>query len=572
MRSLLKLIPYLRPFSWLIFLSALLAIPLSLLRLGPAPLIRYLFDHLLIEKNPSKLILFPFILIGLYGLNFIVRFAHYYLLRIVIIRVNQKLKNRLFNHLLGLSADYFTHQSTGTLISRISSDPNYIDIGLSCINVIVREPLTLLFLFIYAMKINWRLTLMTLLIAPVIAWIFANTGKNLKRYLSQMTTVNAQLYSMLQESFVGIRMIKIFGLEGYIYTKFHKKTEHFSKLLLKTSLIEEAAHPMIELLTAIALSPIIYYGGLQVIHAQLTPGELFSFFAAFGMMMNPIRMMNDINMKIHQASAACERVFEVFDWKSNLTEVENPLPLKKLKNEIQFEKVSFAYPDAPKRFVLKEINFTIPKGNCVAIVGTSGSGKSSLVNLTTRLFDVTSGCISIDGQDIRSLQLQDLRQMITVVSQDIFLFDDTIEENIRCGKLLATYDEIQKAAEKAHALEFINHIPNGFKTQVGERGLKLSGGERQRISIARAFLSEAPILILDEATSSLDKGSEKIIQAALEELMKDKTTLIIAHRLSTIRQANQIIVLKEGKIIEQGQHHELLEKRGEYARFYELGG
>lgn len=570
MRSLLKLKPYVRPYLWLIVLSGALAIPLSAIRLGPAPLVKYMLDDLIVRKDASKLYLFPIAIIGLYALNFIVRFLHYYALRLVIIRVNQRLKSDIFRHLLGLSADYFTTQSTGTLISRTSSDPQYVDLGIACINVLLREPLTLIFLFGYALNLNWRLTLITILIIPAIGWVFAATGKKLKRYISKLQEVNARLFSSMQESYTGIRIVKMFRLEKYVYKKFRHRNKEYAGLLEKTSFLEEFSHPLVELLTAFALAPIIYYGGLQVITGKMSPGDLFAFFTTFAMMMNPIRLMNDVNIKLNSASAACERIFELFEWKSRLHESENPRAIRSFRHSLQLKEVSFAYPDAPEREVLKKISFTLLKGQTVALVGASGCGKSSLVSLIPRIFDPVKGSIEIDGTDIRFLSLDDLRKQIAVVSQDVFLFNDTIEENIRCGRLSATPAEIRDAARRAHALEFIEKIPGGFKSIIGDRGQKLSGGERQRISIARAFLREAPILILDEATSSLDSTSERAVQGALEELMKNRTTLMIAHRLSTIRTADQILVLKEGEIVEQGIHEQLLLSRGEYARFHEV--
>jgi len=569
MRSLLKLRPFIQPHWGLILISSCLAFPLAAIRLGPAPVVRYMLDDLLLRKDGSKLIWFPVALVGLYAVNFIVRFGHYFALKTVIIRVNQKLKNRIFEHLLGLSADYFTAQSTGTLISRTGVDPQYVDAGLACINVLIREPITLIFLFGYTLMTNWRLTLITLIVAPVLAWVFSATGRNLKRYISKITELSASLYSTLQESFTGIRMIKIFKLENYVHEKFLEKNEQSAQFLLKTSLMEEISHPLVEFLTALALAPIIYYGGLQVLVGKMTPGDLFGFFTAFALMMNPIRMLNDVNIKLHQASGACERIFEIFDWKSHLHEPLLPRPIEELRVGIQVRNVTFAYPDAPNRVVLKNVSFNIPKGKAMAIVGASGAGKSSLVNLLPRIFDVSSGSIQIDGHDIRELALDDLRRMIAVVSQDIFLFNDSVEENIRCGRLDATKAQIREAARRANALDFIETLPQGFESNIGDRGQKLSGGEKQRLSIARAFLRESPILILDEATSSLDATSERAVQRALDELMLNRTTLIIAHRLSTIRHADIILVLKDGEIVETGDHDDLMRLGGQYAEFHE---
>ena len=570
MKSLLKLKPYLRPYTGLIVISGILAIPLAALRTLPVVLVKHIIDDLFTNKDANKLIYFPAIFIGLYVVNFVVRFFHYYCLRVVVARVNQKLKNDLYEHLMGLSADYFTSQSTGSLISRVGVDPQSVDGGVAQLNVMVREPIQFLFLFGYAVKLNWKLTLITLAIFPPLAYVFSATGRNLKRYILRMADENARLYSTLQESFTGIRVIKTFRLEKFIRKKFRERSDAFTKFLLKTAILEELSHPMVELITAFALAGLIYFGGSQVLQGKMTQGDLLAFFTAFALMMNPLRNMNDMNMKLHTAAAACKRIFEVFDWKTNLREPANPSAKKTFEKEILFSNVRFAYPDTPQREVLKGINFKVPYGKAIALVGASGAGKSSLVSLLPRIFDITQGSISLDGHDIRELDLNDLRNLISVVSQDVFLFNDSVSENIRCGRLAASQEQIYEAAKHAHALDFIERMPEGFDTVIGDRGQKLSGGERQRLSIARAFLRQAPILILDEATSSLDSASERAVQSALDELMQNRTTILIAHRLSTIKHADQIHVMHEGEILESGTHEELMNKSGQYASFLRL--
>lgn len=565
MKSLLRLLPYLKPYRGLVALSIGLAIPLSLLRLGPAPLIRYLLDDLLREQDPSLLWQFPALLIGLYTLNFFVRFAHYYCLRIVIIRVNQRLKNQLFKHLLKLSVDYFTAQSTGQLLARTYTDPQSVDAGLSCINLFIREPLTLFILFGYALFLNWQLTLMTLLLVPPLVWLFSVTGRHLKRYLHRIADLNGSLLARLQESYAGIRVVKVFRLEAYLMKKFFRQSQDYSKLLLKTSLLEEASHPLVEFFTACALAPIAYFGSLQVLEHRMTPGDLFAFFTAFAMMMNPIRLLNEVHLKLNQAAVACDRIFQIFEWQPRVKQLPFPEPFSGFKEALVFDQVSFAYPDRPDHLVLQEVSFTLKRGQLLALVGQSGSGKTSLIQLIPRLFDVTAGYIRMDGRDLRSLALKDLQDQLAVVNQDLFLINDTVLENIRLGYQSASFEEIEQAARRAHALDFIQHLPEGFQTVIGDRGQKLSGGQKQRLSIARAFLRQAPILILDEATSSLDTQSEKAVQAALEDLMKDRTTLVIAHRLSTIQHAHEILVMKSGQLVERGQHEALLRLGGEYA-------
>jgi subfamily B ATP-binding cassette protein MsbA len=449
-------------------------------------------------------------------------------------------------------------------------DPTYIDIGLSCINVVIREPITFLVLFGYALKLNWRLTLITLIVFPPLAWVFSMTGKYLKRKIARLTEENARIYSTLQESFTGIRTIKTFRLEKYVRKQFRAKTERYSQVALKIAAVEEAAHPLVEQLFAILMAILVYFGGRQIVHHWMSPGDLLAFFAVFALLTTPLRNLNEVNLKLGQAAGACERVFELFDWKPRMHEAEKPAPLKRFEREIRFDDVSFAYPDAPERPVLKRASFAVERGRVLALAGRSGAGKSSLVSLLPRIFDVTNGRILIDGQDIREVAVEDLRKLIAVVSQDVFLFNDTIEENIRCGRLGATREEIREAARRAHALEFIESLPDGMDTVIGDRGQKLSGGERQRLSIARAFLREAPILILDEATSSLDSKSERAVQEALDQLMVNRTSIIIAHRLSTIRHADTILVLKDGEIVERGTHDQLIGSGGEYAHFHEV--
>jgi subfamily B ATP-binding cassette protein MsbA len=566
---MLRLWPYIRPDSGLLKLSLILSIPLALLQTAPLPITNNLLSRLS-QGDRTAVWQVPLLLITLYIVNFGVRYAHYYSLKVVVARVNQRVKNALFQHILGLSADYFNQERSGVLISRVASDSQYVDVGIQTLNSAIREPIKFAGLLGYALYLNWALTLLMFLVFPLLAWVFSATGRNLKRYFLKITEENAQLTAVLQEGLSGVRVVKLFGLEQWIQSRFNARSRSFADFMIKTARVEEASHPMIELLTAVALAVIIFFGGWFVFNGKMSHPELVVFFAAFAMMIQPIRSLNDINIKFNQTAAACDRIFEVFSWRSKLIPAKNPRSISGLESQIELKNVSFSYPDYPERWVLKDVSFAIQRGKTIALVGKSGSGKSSLSTLLSRIYDPLKGAILWDGTDLRELDLQRLREQVSVVSQDVFLFNDTVEANIRCGKQDATHEQIVQAAQAAHALEFIDRLPHGFQSTIGDRGQKLSGGERQRLSIARAFLRNSPLLVLDEATSNLDTTSERIVQDALERLMREKTTLLIAHRLSTIQNADLILVLRNGEIIERGTHTELLALQGEYASFHRL--
>ena len=420
---------------------------------------------------------------------------------------------------------------------------------------------------------NWKLTVLTFTIVPALGLVFAKTGKYIKTKIAHYQEQNGESYSTIQESISGIRVIHLFNLQNISIKRFTDQLSDISRVLLKISKIEELSSPMIELVTSFAIALILYYGGKSVLNGEMTSGELVAFFTAFGMMINPIRQVSDINSKLHGAAAAMERINEFLAWEPKVKNCAHPKGIHAIETSIQFNRVSFAYPDTSEHPVIKDISFEIPRGKTIALVGQSGSGKSSIVQLLTRLYDITGGEITIDGVNLRDLKIEDWRNQVAVVSQDVFLFHDTIYKNILMGKPNATRDEVMDAAQKAFAYDFIKRLPHGFETMAGDRGLKLSGGERQRISIARAFLKNANCLILDEATSNLDNESEKIVQKTLESLMQNKTTLVIAHRLSTIQNADHIIVMKEGRIIEQGNYASLMtQKSSEFCRLATLAG
>ena len=543
-----------------------MAIPLALIRSAPVLLLQHFVDEVLVKKDPSKLVFYSIMTVGIFVVNLPIRFLHYYASRIVVISVNQNIREKLYAHLVSLSSDFFSEQKAGVLLSRITADPANLDNGIASLNALVREPITFIALLGYTLYINWRLTIFTFLIIPGLALVFGKSGKYIKTKIKIYQEENGESYGLIQEALGGIKVIHLFNLENGLLSRFSSQLTRISKLLLKISKMEEIASPMIELVISFATALIIYYGGSTVLNGQMTAGDFLAFFTAFGMMINPIRQMSDINSKLHSAAGSMERINEFFSWMPKVKSKENPTPITSISKEVRFENVSFAYPDTPSRKVLKNVSFSLPLGKTVALVGQSGSGKSSIVQLLTRLYDVTEGSIKIDGIGLKDLDLKSWREQVAVVSQDVFLFHETIYQNILLGKPDATREEVMSAAKKAFAYDFVSRLPEGFETVVGDRGVKLSGGERQRISIARAFLKNSPCLILDEATSNLDNESEKIVQKTLELLMEHRTTLVIAHRLTTIQNADHIIVMKEGEIQESGTYAELMKNSGEFER------
>jgi len=489
--------------------------------------------------------------------------------------VIRDLRNALYRHLHNLPLGYFTNERTGELISRITNDVTVINGGISALFVtLIREPLLIVVFLSLALSISWQLTLISFLVFPfalsVISIIAIRLHK--ERGLSQERL--ADITSVLQETISGVKVVKAFGMERFENRKFATQTNRYFRSLIRITRIRDLASPMTEILSVIAGAVIIWFGGKQIlIEHSLNASEFLSFLFIIFQVMPPIKELTNVNNRIQEASAAGKRIFAILDTKPSISSKQGAKVLPDFHSSIVFRSVNFAYNGATDgdNGVLQEIDLTIKKGEVLAIVGPSGSGKTTLVDLVPRFYDPVTGSVSIDGNDLRDVEVDSLRQKIGIVTQETILFNDTVRNNIAYGLDDCPEEKIVEAARAANAHAFIMDMPHGYDSVIGERGVKLSGGERQRLSLARAILKNPPILILDEATSALDTESEILVQEAIDHLMTGRTSIVIAHRLSTVQHADRIIVLSDGRIVEVGKHADLLANpNGLYRKLYEL--
>jgi subfamily B ATP-binding cassette protein MsbA len=566
-----RLLGYVRPYTkWMIvsIIALLFSVGLGLI----LPLvIRNLVDLILVDKNLVQLNRLAIGLFLVFILQSIASFIHRLSLAYVGENAVVDIRVQVYSHLQELSLRFFGDNRTGELVSRITNDTSLLQSAITeDLVALLRQGLTLIGAVVLLFWLDWRLTLIILLGVPFITLTMVWLGRKIRRESKAVQDALARSASVVEETTAGVRIVKSFTREGYEIDRFARAAGEIYAAAMRRAKISATLGPIIGFLAFASITITLWFGAYEVIQGQLTAGDLVAYLIYTMMVATPIASLAGLYASFQAAIGATERLFDLLDEKPDILSKPDAILLPPLRGEVRFEQVTFTYSeDIP---VLREVSFEAQPGQVIALVGPSGAGKSTLISLIPRFWDVDGGIVFMDGYDIREVNLSSLREQIGIVPQETILFSDSVYANIQYGKLDATTEEVEAAAKAANAHDFIlNDLPEGYQTEVGERGVKLSGGQRQRVAIARAILKDPRILILDEATSSLDSESEGLVQEALEHLMQNRTSFVIAHRLSTVIKADWVLVLNEGRLVEQGTHQSLLTKRdGLYARLYEL--
>lgn len=535
-------------------------------------LVKSFNDFVFSGDKPEVLIKICFLILAAFLFKNIFGYMQGYFMAFVEHASMKDLRDDAYKHLHKLPIGYFKSERVGNIISRFTNDVNVIQLSISTtFSNLIKEPLTIIVFLGIAISISWQLSLFAFIIVPIASLIIAWIGNKLKKQTIIIQTKLADITSILQETISGVKIVKAFGMEHFENRRFMDETKSYFKLVLKIVRIRNLSSPITEILSVIIGAVIIYYGGILVlVDRTLNASEFLGFLFAIFQMMPPIKELGSVNNRIQEASAAADRIFEITDIEPHIKNIPNAIQLKDFKNELEFKNVSFKYEDSDVK-VLDNLNFSVKRGEIIALVGPSGGGKSTLADLIPRFYDPTEGQIVIDGNNIKDVTIESLRSKMGIVTQETFLFNTNIAENIAYGLTDYPIEKIIEAAKTANAHNFIKEMHKGYNTIIGERGVKLSGGQRQRLTIARALLKNPEIMIFDEATSALDNESEILVQEAIERLMMNRTTFVIAHRLSTIRNATNILVLDRGRIIQQGSHDKLIaEEKGLYKKLYEM--
>ena len=533
------------------------------------------FYHFISQKieNDGQINTLLFICLLALSLFFLKNFFRYlasYVITFLRTGIVKDIRDKLYNKIVELPISYFTEKRKGDIIARMTADVQEVEVSiLTSIETIVREPLTVVIAISIMLFMSVKLTLFVFILLPVSGFIISSISKKLKANSVKAQKETGTFLSFIEETLGGLRVIKGFNSERIIERKFNNSTDTFKKLMTSVFHRQTLASPMSEFLGSATIIAILWYGGTEVLSntSSLQPDEFMGYIVLFYTVLNPIKLITTSYYNIQKGEASAERIMQVLNTENSIKDKPNAIVKNNFESQIEFKNISFKYK---KEYVLKDFSLTIKKGETVALVGQSGSGKSTLANLITRFYDVNKGDILIDGINIKDITKKSLRDLMGIVTQESILFNDTVENNIKLGTENATENQINEAADIANAYEFIKDLPEQFNTNIGDSGNSLSGGQKQRLSIARAVLKNPPIMILDEATSALDTESEQLVQVALEKMMQNRTSLVIAHRLSTIQKANNIVVMKKGKIVEQGKHEELLDKKSEYFKLVSM--
>ncbi len=570
MKQYLRLLSYLNPYRFRLGAAFLCALLVAGLSAAYAWLVRPVLDGLFISKDESLLLVLPIAILAVAVLKGVFNYGQNYLMNFVGNQVIGDIREQLFSKLVRLPVHYHDSNTSGRLVSRVINDVNQMANAVTgVLKDLFQQGLTFLAMIGVIIYQNWKLAAVSMIVVPLSVVTMARMGRRLRSLATRGQERMGDMASTLQETLAGIRMVKSFGREDEEAKRFRQSNDAFIHTTMKAIQVSSLGASLMEVIGVLGVAGIIWYGGYLVIHDEMTPGAFFSFLAAMFMAYTPIRRLSGANNTVQQALAAAERVFDVLDLPNEQDVSGGTTELPAITRSLEFQQVAFRY-EGQGDAALMGIDLTIRAGEVIAFVGSSGSGKTTLVSLLPRFYDPTGGKILIDGVDLLSCSLRSVRGQIGIVSQEVVLFDDTVRNNIAYGRQGATPEDVTRAAQLAYAHEFIVRMPDGYDTLIGERGLKLSGGERQRLAIARAILRDPPILILDEATSALDTQSERIVQLALGNLMKNRTTLVVAHRLSTIQNATRIVVLDRGRVAEVGSHEELLRKGGMYKRLHAM--